>query len=135
MRNRFVIWFIVVVVVFLAGFVPEYLSARRLTNELSRVAQENRYAELRDQAGLVYFLASQKNYGLAGSAATRFFARAGEAASQMHDRNAGKPLQDLLNLRDKITAELAKGDPVALNDLQTLYVNTRRATGRSTGEL
>ena len=135
MRNRVVVWFIVVVVVFLAGFVPEYLSARRLNNELSRVTQENRYAELRDQAGLVYFLASQKNYGLAGNAATRFFARAGEAASQMRDANAGKPLQDLLNLRDKITAELAKGDPAALNDLQTLYVNTRRATGRSTGEL
>jgi len=135
MRNRFVVWIVVVIVVFLAGFVPEYVKARRLDNELSRVAQDSRFAELRDQAGLLYFLASQKNYGLAGGAATRFFARAGDVASQMHDANASKPLQDLLNLRDKITAELAKGDPAVLNDLQTLYVNTRRATGRSTGEL
>ena len=135
MRNRFVIWFIVIVIVFLAGFLPEYTKARRLDNELRRAAQESSLAELRDQAGLVYILASQKNYGLASSAAARFFARAGEVASQMADANARKPLQDLLSLRDKITAALAKGDPGVLNDLQTLYVNTRRATGRSTGEL
>ena len=135
MRNRLVVWSIVIVVVFLAGFLPEYAKARRLDNELQKVAQESTRGELRDQAGLVYFLASQKNYGLAGGAATRFFAHAAEVASQMHDANASKPLQDLLNLRDKITAELAKGDPVVLSDLQTLYVNTRRATGRSTGEL
>jgi hypothetical protein len=135
MRNRFVVWFIVIVVVFLAGFLPEYAKARRLDNELQRAAQESSRAELRDQAGLIYFLASQKNYGLAAGAAARFFARAGDVASQMHDANASKPLQDLLNLRDKITAELAKGDPGVLSDLQTLYVNTRRATGRSTGEV
>jgi hypothetical protein len=135
MRNRLVVWSIVIVVVFLAGFLPEYAKARRLDNELQKIAQESSRAELRDQAGLVYFLASQKNYGLAAGAAARFFARAAEVASQMHDANASKPLQDLLNLRDKITAALAKGDPGVLNDLQTLYVNTRRATGRSTGEL
>ena len=135
MRNRFAVWSIVIVIVFLAGFLPEYAKAKRLDNELQRVAQDSRFAELRDQAGLVYFLATQKNYGLAGGAATRFFARAGDVASQTHDANASKPLQDLLNARDKITAELAKGDPGVLNDLQTLYVNTRRATGRPTGEL
>ena len=90
MRNRFVIGIIAVVAVFLAGFLPEYAKARRLDSELQRVAQDSRFAELRDQAGLVYFLASQKNYGLAGSAAARFFARAGELASQIHDANASK---------------------------------------------
>jgi hypothetical protein len=135
MRNRFFVWFVVIVIVFLAGFLPEYAKAKRLDNDLRRASQESTLAELRDQAGLVYFLASQKNYGLAGGAATRFFARAGDAIGQIHDANASKPLQDLLNARDKITAELAKGDPGVLNDLQTLYVNTRRATGRSTGEL
>lgn len=135
MRNRIIIWSIVIVVVFLAGFLPEYARASRLNNELQRVAEESSRAELRDQAGLVCILAGQKNYGLAGGAATRFFARAGDVAGQTTDANARKALQDLLNLRDKITAELAKGDPAVLNDLQTLYVNTRRATGRSTGEL
>src|ERR1700686_5241873 len=102
MRNRFVIGTILIVVVFLAGFLPEYAKARRLDNELRRTAQESSLAELRDLAGLVYFQASQKNYGMAGVAAARFFARAGEVASQMTDANARKPLQDLLTLRDKI---------------------------------
>ena len=135
MRNRFVIGIISVVVVFLAGFLPEYAKARRLDHELQRTVQECSLAELRDLAGLVYFQASQKNYGLAGVTAARFFARAGQVASQMASANARKPLQDLLNLRDKITAELAKGDPGVLNDLQTLYINTRHATAGSTGEL
>ena len=135
MRNKFLVGFILAVVVFVAGFLPGYAKARRLDNELQRTVQERNLGELRDLAGLVYFQASQKNYGLAAVAAGRFFARAGEVAGQLTDANARKLLQDLFNLRDKITAELAKGDPAALNDLQTLYVNTRRATGGSTGEL
>jgi hypothetical protein len=105
-----------------------------MDQELRRAAQQSNLAELRDLAGLVYFQASQKNYGLAGNAAARFFARANEVASQMPDANTRKPLQDLTNLRDKITAALAKGDPGVLSDLQMLYSNTRRVTG-STGEL
>jgi hypothetical protein len=34
-----------------------------------------------------------------------------------------------MGVRDQITAELAKGDPAVLNDLQNLFLKTRQATG------
>jgi len=36
-------------------------------------------------------------------------------------------LQDLLASQNKITAELAKGDPESLDDLQLLFDKTRQA--------
>jgi hypothetical protein len=84
-------------------------------------------------AGLAYFEASQKNYGLAAGTAARFFERTREAADQTPHPSGRSALEDLLSARDKIASELAKGDPGVLNDLQTLYVKTRQATGISSG--
>ena len=36
--------------------------------------------------------------------------------------------EDLMLPRDKITAELAKGDPGVIGDLQDVFARTRRAT-------
>ena len=43
--------------------------------------------------------------------------------------NGRKALEELLASQDKITAELAKGDPEALGDLQVLFEKTRQAAG------
>ena len=85
--------------------------------------------ELRDLAGFAYVQANQKNYGIAAGIATRFFNRVREVASQTPDPNAKKMYEDLLISREKITAELAKGDPGVMGDLQDLFVRTRKATG------
>ena len=45
------------------------------------------------------------------------------------DANRRKALEDLLASQDTIIAELAKGDPEALGDLQVLFEKTRQATG------
>jgi hypothetical protein len=124
---------VLLVVVFLAGFLPSYMKANRLENELREARRENSLAQLRDLACLVYFQASQKDYGLAAGTATRFFDRTREAANQAPDASGRKPLEDLLGLRDPITAELAKGDPGVLNDLQGLFVKTRQATALPSG--
>ena len=94
--------------------------------------QGNTSAELRDLAGLAYFQANQKNYGIAAGTAQRFFNRVREVANQTPDASARKSYEDLLISRDKITAELAKGDAGVMGDLQDLFVKTRRATGIST---
>ena len=130
--NRAIIVAIVLVVVFLVGFVPQYLKVNNLEAELRQARQGNTSAELRDLAGLAYFQANQKNYGIAAGTAARFFNRVREVANQTPDANAKKTLEDLLISRDKITAELAKGDAGVMGDLQDLFVKTRRATGVST---
>jgi hypothetical protein len=74
-KNRAIIAAIVLVVVFLAGFVPQYFKANRLDAELRQARQANVSAELRDLIGLAYVQANQKNYGLAAATTTRFFNR------------------------------------------------------------
>jgi len=122
---------VLVVVGFSAGFLPQYVKARRLARELGEARQESSLAQLRDLAGLAYLQASQKDYGLAGGTSTLLFDRTREVASQTPDSNRRKLLEDTLSLRDQITGELARGDAGVLNDLQTLWLRTRQATTAS----
>ena len=129
MNNKVVISAIVLVVVFLAGFVPQYAKVNRLEAELRQAQMGNTAAELRDLAGLAYIQASQKNYGNAAGTTARFFDRVREAANQVADANARKSYEDLLISRDRIAAQLAKGDAGVMGDLQDLFGKTRKVTG------
>jgi outer membrane murein-binding lipoprotein Lpp len=129
MKNKLVISAIALVVVFLAGFVPQYAKVNRLEAELRQAQMGNASAELRDLAGLAYIQASQKNFGNAAGTAARFFNRVREAANQIPDANARKTYEDLLISRDKVTTQLAKGDAGVMGDLQDLFVKTRKVTG------
>jgi hypothetical protein len=131
MQNKIIVATIVVVAVFLVGFLPEYVKANRLENELRQSRQESAGALLRDLIGLAYVQANQKNFGLASETISRFFGRAREMANQVQDANSRKALENLLALRDKVTAELAKGDAAVIGDLQELFVKTRQATESS----
>jgi uncharacterized protein (DUF2267 family) len=99
--------------------------------ELRQSRQQNAGAQLRDVISLAYVQANQKNFGLGAETASRFFSRAHEMANQTPDANSQKALEDLFALRDRVTAELAKGDAAAIGDLQELFVKTRQATRSS----
>ena len=101
MKNKIIGAAIAVVAVFLVGFLPEYVKANRLENELRQSRQENAGAQLRDLIGLAYFQASQKNFGLAAETSNRFFGRAREMANQVQDSTGRKALEDLLTLRTR----------------------------------
>jgi hypothetical protein len=130
-KNRIVVIGVLLIVVALAGFLPQYVKVKGLEKELSEARQENSLAQLRDLAGLAYLQASQKDYGLAAGTSSRFFDRTQDTANQTADSSAKKSLEDLLSFRDKITTGLAKGDPGVLNDLQALFLKTRDATARA----
>ena len=127
MQNKIIVAAVALIAVFLVGFVPQYAKAVRLESELRQSRQEAAGAEIRDLIGLAYVQASQKNYGLAAETSSRFFNRVRELANQTPDANRRKAL------RDKITAELAKGDAAVMGDLQELFVKTREST-RSSSE-
>jgi hypothetical protein len=129
--NKTIVAAIALLAVFLIGFVPSYVKANRLEDELRQSRQESAGAELRDLIGLAYVQANQKNYGLATETSSRFFNRAREVANQAPDASRRKALEDLLSPRDRITAELAKGDAAVVGDLQQLFVQTRQATRSS----
>jgi hypothetical protein len=128
MKNRIIVVIILLIVVFLVGFVPQYVRVKRLESELSVAKQENTLAGLRDLAALALVQASQKNYGLAAGTSKQFFSRTREVANQAPDASGRKALEDLLTAQEKITAELAKGDPDALDDLQQLFEKTRQVS-------
>ena len=131
--NKLIVGVVLLLVAFSAGFLPQYAKGKRLERELGEARQENGLAQLRDLAGLAYLQASQKDYGLAAGTSTRLFVRTREVANQTPDPSGRKPLEDLLSVRDQITAKLANGDPGVLNDLQALLVKTRQATAISSG--
>jgi hypothetical protein len=128
-KNRIIVIIILLIIAFLAGFVPQHIKVERLENELSVARQENALAQLRDLAGLAFVQASQKNYGLSAETAKQFFSHTRDAANQASDASGRKALEDLLASQDRITTELAKGDPEALGDLQVLFEKTRQAAG------
>jgi len=127
MKNWIIVVIILLIVAFLAGFAPQYIKVNCLENELSTAKQDSDLAELRDLAGLAFVQTSQKNYGLAAATSNQFFASARDIANRLPDANGRKVLQDLLASQNKITAELAKGDPESLDDLQVLFDKTRQA--------
>ena len=129
--KKVIISAVVLLIAFLAGFVPQYAKVNRLDAELRQARLGNTSADLRDLAGLAYIQATQKNYGIASGTTARFFSRLREAANQTPDASAKKAYEDLLISRDKITAELAKGEAGVMGDLQELFVKTRKATGAS----
>jgi hypothetical protein len=97
-------------------------------NELRQSRQENAGAQLRDLIGLAYVQTNQKNVGLGAGNDQSFLQPGPRTANQTPDASSRKALEDLLASRDRITAELAKGDAAAMGDLQELFVKTRQAT-------
>jgi hypothetical protein len=128
MQNRIVLLAVALVAVFLLGFVPQYIRANRLGSDLRQSREAYAGADLRDLIGLAYLQANQKNYGLAVETTGRFFNRVRDVATQTQDGTRRKGLEDLLTPRDRVTAQLAKGDAGVIGDLQDLFIKTRAAT-------
>ena len=131
MMNKAIIAAIVLVVVFLAGFVPQYVKVNHLDAELRQARQA------RDVGGASGLGGPRVRPGKPEELWHRrrdrhaLFQPGARSGKSDPDANARKTYEDLLISRDKITAELAKGDPGVMGDLQDLFVRTRKATGAS----
>lgn len=121
------------VVAFLAGFLPPYTKQRDAEVQLRDAQHEIRRAELRDYACLAFLQASHKDYGLAAATTTRFFDLCRELANQTADPPTKSRLLAIVGLRDKINSELATADPVAASDLQQVLIQTRDVTLGASG--
>jgi hypothetical protein len=127
MRHRLVLWFLLVLAGFLIGFILQYSTLQRVQQELSASTKQlgscqssQQLSQLRDTATMMYLEAVQKNYGKAGEYAKEVFDQAQQIASSTEDPALRNLLRDILATRDQITADLAKGDAVALSDTQAV---------------
>jgi type II secretory pathway pseudopilin PulG len=127
MQRRLVLWFVLLIVGFLAGFVLQYARLQQAQQELSASTKQlgscqagEQLSQLRDTASAMFLEAVQKNYGKAGEDSKKFFDQAQRIQSSTGDPALRNLLHDILATRDQITADLAKGDAAALSEVQAL---------------
>jgi hypothetical protein len=125
MRRKLVLWFVLLIAGFLAGFILQYSRLQRVQQELSASTKQlgscqssEQYSQLRDTATMMYLETVQKNYGKAGEYSKEFFDKAQRIVSSTDDSALRTLLHDTLATRDQITADLAKGDAAALSEIQ-----------------
>ena len=127
MQRKLVLWFVLLIVGFLAGFILQYARLQQAQQELSASAKQlgscqagEQWSQLRDTATVMFLEAVQKNYGKAGEDSKEFFDQAQRIQSSTGDPALRNLLRDTLATRDQITADLAKGDAAALSEIQAL---------------
>ena len=131
--KKLILWLVLLLIGFLAGFIPQYTRAQQARSQLQTVKQQlstcqlgNRLAQLRDNAALTYLEATRKNYGLAAEHSSRFFDQARQVADQTTDATLRSSLEQLLSTRDTITSELAKGIPDVVPQLEALLMKAEQ---------
>ena len=127
MQRKLVLWFVLLIVGFLAGFILQYARLQQAQQELSASTKQlgscqagEQLSQLRDTATVMFLEAVQKNYGKAGEDSKEFFDQAQPIQSSTGDPVLRNLLRDTLATRDQITADLAKGDAAALSEIQAL---------------
>jgi hypothetical protein len=127
MQRKLVLWFVLLVVGFLAGSILQYARLQQAQRELSASTKQlgscqagEQLSQLRDTATAMFLEAVQKNYGKAGEESKEFFDQAQRIQSSTGDSALRNMLGDTLATSDQITADLAKGDPAALSEIQAL---------------
>jgi hypothetical protein len=127
MQRKLVLWFVLLMVGFLAGFILQYARLQQAQQELSASTKQlvscqagEQLSQLRDTATAMFLEAVQKNYGKAGEDSKEFFDQAQRIQSSTGDPALRNLLRDTLATRDQITADLAKGDAAALSEIQAL---------------
>lgn len=116
------LWLLLFLAGLLIGFVPQYLKARDLKRQVSVCNAAYQLAEVRRSAALMYVAATQLNYGTASAYANQFFAQVSHLTASTSDASGRSMLSSVLSSRDKITADLAKGDPQVVSDLQPILL-------------
>jgi hypothetical protein len=136
-KLKLIVGGVVLLAVFLVGFVPQYLKVWGLRQELETAKQQlaadaltSRLCALRDQAAMLYVETARNNYGLAGELAGRFFQDLGQFASTSAPPDMKPGLEEILSSRDAITAGLAKADPATRSAIEALLVKIHAVTKR-----
>jgi hypothetical protein len=120
-------WLVLFVAGLLAGFIPQYMKARDLKRQVNVCNDAFQLAEVRRSAALTYVAATQLNYGTASGYANRFFDQVRQLAATTSDSSGRSMLSDVLSSRNKIMADLAKGDPQVVSELQPILLEVEGA--------
>jgi hypothetical protein len=125
MRQKSVLSFLLLLAGFLIGFILQYSRLNQVqqklsasTTQLGACQSSQQLEQLRDTATMMYLEVAHKNYGKAGEYSKEVFDEAQQIASNTNDPTLRALPRDTLATRDQITADLAKGDPAALAEIE-----------------
>ena len=116
------LWLLLFVAGLLIGFIPQYLKVRDMKRQVTVCNAAYQLAEVRRLAALTYVTATQLNYGTASGYANQFFAQVSHLTASTSDVAGRSMLSSVLASRDKVTADLAKGDQQVISDLQAILM-------------
>jgi hypothetical protein len=127
MPRRLALWFALLIVGFLTGFILQHARLRQAQQELSDFTKQlgscqssEQLSRLRDTVTMMYLETVQKNYGEGGEYSKKFFDQAERVVGSTEDSSLRNLLREALASRDQITGDLAKGDPAVASEIQAL---------------
>jgi hypothetical protein len=131
-RNwRLIIYSAIVAIVFLLGFVPTCLVARRRGIERDTAQTALRISNLQNTLGNAMVDARSGNYELARQGTSDFFTRLGieieQDSNTIFNSSQQTKLRTLLEERDRTITLLARSDPYSADMLTKLYSQYREA--------
>ncbi|HWN09223.1 MAG TPA: hypothetical protein VNO50_08155 [Pyrinomonadaceae bacterium] len=131
--QRIGIYAVVLLVVFLLGFVPMWIKTRSSRMDLAAAEQKLTIAQLQNTIASAVIDARRGEYEPARVAASQFFTSLLSEVNKGEDSalNAAQrsAVQPLFAQRDEIITLLARSDPAAADRLSDLFATYRKAMG------
>jgi hypothetical protein len=121
--RRVIIYTILLLAVFLLGFVPMWWKSRECSSRLSEAEQQLNLARIQNTLASAAIDARRGDYESARQSASDFFTSVEDASALSPAQREG--VQPLLTQRDEIITLLARGDPAAADRLSDLYQSYR----------
>jgi hypothetical protein len=132
--RRLGIYAVVLVVGFLLGLIPMWLSARGRTAERNTAQRELRLCRLEKDLLSAAVVSRRGEYERARQSASNFFTALREQVDQAGERSdlsaaQKESLRPLLDQRDDLITLLARSDPASSDRLSEIYMSFSRSTG------
>jgi len=128
--RRVIIYAVLLLVVFLLGFVPMWLQSREYSSRLSVAEHQLTLARIQDTLASAVIDARRGDYEPARQSASNFFnslrAETDKGADSTLSPAQREGVQPLYTRRDEIITLLARGDPASADRLSDLYVSYRK---------
>jgi hypothetical protein len=123
--RNFVIFLLLLLGAYGAGYIPERMARSRTTEELNRLTFDHDLSELHRRLGVASHEAMRNNYASAAQSAQVFFEKCNDVLQKYPFENEPRTkytLSTFANSRDAIMTQLATGDPASRERLMNMFL-------------
>ena len=113
----------VLIAVFLVGYIPPCVEARRAREQNSRFEEQLRLAELCSRLAMAGCEANRNHYASAALRSAEFFNGVRAIIDNTKDERLNQKMREVIAHRDEITFHLAAADPVIKEKLAGIYAD------------